>query len=111
MTDKILKEALDKLTAIEEGAFDDQYGMTTDRGPNYKTPYREVDPNSDLAKSLERFKKQKRNKKKRVKESNSNLHDAAIDLLDDMLASEQYSEQGDVLRYAIKRLQEVGLGK
>ena len=41
----------------------------------------------------------------------SSLHDAAIDLLDDMLANEQYSEKADVLRYAIKRLQEVGLGR
>ena len=40
------------------------------------------------------------------------LHDKAIDLLDDMLYAlpeeEQYGEKGDILRYAIGRLQEVG---
>jgi len=46
--------------------------------------------------------------------TNEYLHAAAIEMLDDMLdnsAIDQYGEKGDVLRYAIKRLQEVGLGR
>jgi Tfp pilus assembly protein PilP len=43
------------------------------------------------------------------------IHDKAIDLLDDILDSlgeeERYGEKGDILRYALKRLQEVGLGR
>ena len=43
------------------------------------------------------------------------LHEKAIDLLDDMLDAlgeeDRYGERGDVLRYALKRLQEVGLGR
>lgn len=65
MSDKLLKEAFDKLTAIEEATGDD-------------------------------------------------IHTQAIDLLDDMLASsgdDYYSEKGEILRYAIRRLQEVGAGR
>ena len=44
------------------------------------------------------------------------LHDKAIDLLDDMLENltdeeDRYGEKGDVLRYALKRLQQVGVGR
>ena len=109
MSDKILKEAFDKLKAIEEADWGDDPsapGYSGNKNPKPQT----VSPGSHLANSLEKLTK-RTPKKKRVKESDDNLHDAAIDLLDDMLADEQYSEQGDVLRYAIKRLQEVGLGR
>ncbi len=43
------------------------------------------------------------------------LHDAAIDMLDDMLDAlpeeDRYGPKGDVIRYALKRLQETGLGR
>jgi len=111
MTDKILKEAFDKLSAIEENdeledtpyqnykpeEANDQYDKKTgkwSRSGQYDHPdHEEIEETRDDA----------------------NLHDAAIDLLDDILASldkdNQYGEKGDVLRYAIKRLQEVGLGR
>ena len=123
MTDKILKEAFDKLTAIEEGSgydtgrWDDDFNYDEDE-------MRGIDHNKKPAnKPYQNYKPEEANDEYDKKTSkwsrsgqydhldDSNLHDAAIDLLDDMLAVEEDPESADILRYAIKRLQEVGLGR
>lgn len=143
MTDKVLKEAFDKLTAIEEA--DDYVPQTAeererdrrmrdarnktgqeDHGAvngypgehNADAPYQNYKPeeaNDQYDKKTGKWSRSGQYDNIEETSDPSTLHNATIDFLDDMLASlgeeEQYSEKGDILRYAIKRLQEVGLGR
>jgi len=110
MTDKVLKEAFDRLTAIEEA--EDNYvpqsreererdqAMRDARnrtGEEDSSAFDHVTGGDELEEA-----------------TSDDLHTRAIEMLDDMLSEpqfDQYGDTADVIRYAIKRLQEVGLGR
>ena len=100
MTDKILKEAFDKMVAIEEGAFDDQYGNTTDRGPNApKSKPVERVPGSEhdnMMKNLERGAK----KRPEVREAGVSVQQGE-DIMDGI---EEFTDIQDNLFELIERL-------
>ena len=100
MTDKILKEAFDKLTAIEEGAFDDQYGNTTNRGPSHTTPYREVDPNGHEAQRYKELTKDMPKKKPEVREAGVSVQQGE-DIMDGI---EEFTDIQDRLFEIIEEL-------
>lgn len=134
MTDKVLKEAYEKIKFIEEGQSPEeaQINVLTLRmrrateEDDEAAYHRAVDQLNALTDKMQSKPStdgddwdtdtgpgENSNAWNDIEESADPgvLHDAAIDLLDDMLAAEQYSEKADILRYAIKRLQEVGLGR
>jgi len=86
MSDKILTEAYARLKALEEGAFDDQYGNTTDRGPNapQNKPVERVAGSEydNMMNNLEGQKKRKPGNKKRVKEDSDDIMDGIEEFTD-----------------------------
>ena len=110
MTDKILKEAYDKLTAIEEA---DDYVPQSKEERERERSMRDA-RNSTGEEDSRAFDHVTGSNNDELEEASSDdMHTKAIDLLDNMLNAQQdqYGEQADILRYAIKRLQEVGLGR
>jgi len=107
MTDKVLKEAFDRLTAIEEA--EDDYVPQT---PEEREQDRQMrDARNSTGKEDSRAFDHVTGNNDELDEGVDDLHTQAIDLLDDMLASATDENTADVIRYAIKRLQEVGLGR
>ena len=119
MTDKILTETYARLIALEEGTSPEeaQINVLTLR------MRRAVEDDDEVAykRAVDQLNAltDKMNAEQPIEEDSDydelSLHDAAIDMLDDMYFElpkyEQNGEKGAILRYAIKRLQEVGLGK
>jgi len=110
MSDKILTEAYARLTAIEEA--DDDYVPMSREEREHEQAMRDA-RNRSGEEDSRAFDHVTGGDELEETEDPHVLHDAAIDMLDDMLASseDQYGHQADILRYAIKRLQEVGLGR
>lgn len=128
MTDKILKEAFDKLSAIEEA--DDYVPMSKEerareqklRDIRNSTGQEDSSAFDHVTGGYQNYKPEEANDtydKKTGKWSRSgqfdeamddSIHDKTIDFLDDMLAgldrNDQYGEKGDMLRYALTRLQQ-----
>ena len=118
MSDRVLKEAFDKLKAIEESNDPFCIGEAAEKIACLK-----CDGVSTAAAweknggTCPKCNNSTQGVAESINESDSSnpIHDRAIDYLDDLLNAlseeDQYGPRGDMLRYAIKRLQEVGLGR
>jgi hypothetical protein len=121
VTDRILTEAYAKLTAIEEADHSGIVGY----GPGEEyVPMSRQERDRDAAMHNARSRSGEEDShaigypeefNSDLDESIDDIHTQTIDFLDDMLdeleGDERYGHKSDLIRYAITRLQQVGIGR